>query len=925
MNTNPQELRKIFADTINPNTLVRNQAEEKLKQISKNIDVYICIQNNLIKDPDIMIRKSATIYFINKITEYYNCNEIKPFISQFEQTIFNYMLYANNESELEIAEKLMIVFYENTGEEQLTHLLQEILQYYCTNDMSKVFIVCQTLALIYKIQNFREPIKNFVNAFFDSVGDDFANKFQHLIQNKKWNIVRVIMKFIGKSYCEYELSEKLSNEQIFNFYINMAISICEQQCYDCEDFIKSKKWALFFLYKMSNKGIKNYFKKDSLSHIIKEPQIITKIINIFCKQIEEYKKTSFPCDMYIVYIAYFFETIGSSKYTKQYLSNVIEILLFDFIIPAYKYDEKTKLAFEYDYNVYLSERYNFTMNQKRGAISSLFCNIVRHNKSYETQIVQILIQNLNDPSINLEYKYGVLGLLGDITKSIRKVLGNEKFYIFINTSLKHWLFSDNLPLVSQSLYFMSLAEDIDMKQEDLIELIQVVFKYIQHENVILQIESCLAMNFFFYSENIVSYLNNVIPGLLNSILKFNKEYPLEALNNLMEQIVNNFGELIIDYAPQFVSIIIGNINEILSSEDNKNDGYYTVSSYLQSIDKLIVSSGDKLDITKSVYELVVPIIYRIFKEELFELFADGFELMNTFFYNLESIDSKAYEIFKIALSSNKDELALYSNEIQDFMDNFVSFGKENVINEEILKLYYDMFELFFVTPEDIYEDDYVAAFNIINALLLYCGNKVAQIKREFIPVIVSKIITKLNALEEESVVCMVYGLETIMNCIIIQLADSLFAMEHSKTLFFNKVWEYSPNFKRVIDKKIFLIFLKTIFMCKMDTTISIEELNKSLVMVLTSLPDAIKKRNALFDESDDNSDEISNTDYDMLTEDIYASTPLDSLNPYEMVSNMLKNIVPGTVGQESLRSMKVNQISAIKEILNHPQEVQKLE
>ena len=96
-------------------------------------------------------------------------------------------------------------------------------------------------------------------------------------------------------------------------------------------------------------------------------------------------------------------------------------------------------------------------------------------------------------------------------------------------------------------------------------------------------------------------------------------------------------------------------------------------------------------------------------------------------------------------------------------------------------------------------------------------------------------------------------------------------------------------------------------------------------MVLTSLPDAIKKRNALFDESDDNSDEISNTDYDMLTEDIYASTPLDSLNPYEMVSNMLKNIVPGTVGQESLRSMKVNQISAIKEILNHPQEVQKLE
>lgn len=193
MNTNPQELRKIFADTINPNTLVRNQAEEKLKQISKNIDVYICIQNNLIKDPDIMIRKSATIYFINKITEYYNCNEIKPFISQFEQTIFNYMLYANNESELEIAEKLMIVFYENTGEEQLTHLLQEILQYYCTNDMSKVFIVCQTLALIYKIQNFREPIKNFVNAFFDSVGDDFANKFQHLIQNKKWNIVRVIL------------------------------------------------------------------------------------------------------------------------------------------------------------------------------------------------------------------------------------------------------------------------------------------------------------------------------------------------------------------------------------------------------------------------------------------------------------------------------------------------------------------------------------------------------------------------------------------------------------------------------------------------------------------------------------------------------------------------------------------------------------
>lgn len=123
--------------------------------------------------------------------------------------------------------------------------------------------------------------------------------------------------------------------------------------------------------------------------------------------------------------------------------------------------------------------------------------------------------------IDVRIKYGILGLFADATKYMQRALGAKHFAAFCKAPLKVALYSDKPFMVSQAFYFMALSVDTELPKQELVEMMQQVFKFAQDKNPVLQVESCMAMNFFFYAESLGEHMRTIIPGLLETVLKYN--------------------------------------------------------------------------------------------------------------------------------------------------------------------------------------------------------------------------------------------------------------------------------------------------------------------------------------------------------------------------------------------------------------------
>lgn len=919
MNSQQQELKKLFLDTMNPNTNIRNTAEQTLNECVKNVDVLKCIHEEIVKDDNLMVRKASGIFLVNKLTELYDEECIRQFILYFEQNVFEHVIYAKNKHESEIYENLLKMFYTKAKDEKVKYIATQIGESFSQPDIEKVKAAFIGVAMLFKAECYGSVLKHSLDIIFGTYGQAFGNALKNVIQSENWTLAHQGMKSVHRAYALYNIPSALCEISVFNFYIEQALNLTKLKKYEDDEFIKTKKWAYAFLYNITKKACKKYFKKNDMSKHVQNDTFMVGVANIFMEVVDEYKSNTVPIDQYLAYTAQFFDVMSSCKDTKNIFGNYVQKLLYDFIIPCFKYDDSTEMLFEGDQVGYLSERYNFSSKLIRATISTLFYSIIKHNKAYESHLVGILVQLYNDSNTDVKVKYGLLGLMAEVTTQMHKVLGEQNFYNFCVNTLKTILLNGPAFMVSQAFFFMNLCTEVNLKKDDFHSLMQLVFKFTQNENIALQVESTLAMQFFFDSEQCKKQLEAVIPGLLETVLKYNKLYPSESLSSFMEYIVEMFDDVVVDFAPRFAATIVSSINDILGTDD---PDYYQISTYITSIDKFVVASSDRPPILKSLYDVAIGMIYTIFKNNTYEIYEETLDLMNTFLFALETVDERAYEIFKEVVKTDPDELCMYPEELEIFFDNYISYGGEKMVNLEVLAAFQKIFTLFYSSAEEdgIYAEDCIVACNIINALLIYAGKSVVNCDNTFIPKIVNQVLASMTNVLSEKILCIVSVLDLLMNCVVVDPVGSFNAIGGYKKKFLEKIWENSYNFKRVIDKKIYLLFIKTLYQFNADESINYTEMNKSFVHVFTTLPAAIQKRNKLIEDED--LDEMEEDDDAF--EDVNTYTAYDEIDAYEMVKGMLSAPTPGSVGQNALSKMGQQEISAIQVILCNPQEKQKL-
>lgn len=923
-----QSLKQLFLQTLNPHESIRNNAEVRLKSLERSAEFINYTRNALMRDPDRQVQQVSSIYLMNVMERNWKLPEMSTVVSDLQNNILRLLMIEDKYPKLAY-QKILQCIFDNSDRGTLEDIFNSSASFISSSDPSENKAALVLYEEVFKSESLRFNLENILEIVFNKLGSVFTSKFTEFLSTKRYSHACIAMKIVSKAYSNYSLPEFLVSPEVFGGFVHVAMQIMSEGSED-ESFLRMQRWAATFLYKFANKGLKKYFKSAELISFVRKESTLESMYSAFTKILGDYiggkklnEKVPSTC-------ADFFTLLASNKHTRHLIKRNYMFLISSFILPAQRYDEEMKEKFEFNGDEYLRERYNYYCSNIRSSTSELFEEILHCDKEIEANVLGSLKTFLDartDDNSAL-VRYAVIGLLANSQKSIRKVFSDDGFSSFV----KNYVFSDLVSpyefLVSQALYFLSLTESLDITDNSILDALNRIVSFTSTDHEILPVEACLALNVFFYNESLKSMFKPIIANLFEKTLMLSKKHFLESLSTLMDSIIDCYTDDISMYAPQFVESICSSFMDHI--ERDEEDKITSISGCLTTIEKLIVAAEDQPEIVSHIYSSASKVIFYIFKNQKVDFYQESFDLMNSFLFVLELVNESMFEIFSIALSIDKDELSLYPREVGDFIDNFLSYGRETMVMPQTLELIYNVIDLFMPlesAENDIYDEDFEAACRIIDSLMLNAGHAVHGVNQNIIPAVLHKIVNNYDfASTHESLP--LFALEAIMNCFIVAPSVCLSALGLFTPKFFSEIIAHIGKFKRVYDKKLFILFVGHLFKIPSGLPIDYGSLNEAFVGMLCTLPDAIKKRNKLKEDADNDEEgesEDNDSDYtaDTISEDIYFETVLDKFNAYDYARTILSEVAPKTVGENFISSMNGPQVSRVKGILEAPQAEQK--
>ncbi|KAI4290919.1 importin-7 [Pancytospora philotis] len=933
-----QNLRQILGATINSDTRLRNEAERQLELIGKSPEMMYAIQTVLMKDSDVTMRRISSIYFANALKKNWGEPAMAQFVLSVREQIVG-LLAVEDAGALRCYQNVLQHIFESCELKDVEDLSRKLVYYFNSQHRAENVAALNFVEGVLKSEKLRYNLETVYAIVFNENGPAFARLFSSALAGKDYAVAKSCMKILARAYSYYSIPDFLNDLAVFDGFFKTALGVLKIEPLEEEAVLKLRKWACFFLYKSSNRAYKKYFKNPDFSTHVQRDENTNAVVHGFCDIVERHAAGQTFHPRALVHVCEFFTLLAQTQATKPIIKSCYGFLISKFILPAQSYDSSLEDAFEYNEEKYLRGRYNYVISDLRASTASLFSAILHVGKAIRAEAVNTLLQLLKDTSVPeySRYRYGIVGLLAGEQKSMTKTIEMSGLVMFISEVVVPDLSSERPFLISQALYFLHNSDDVDLDQTAVVTLMKRILELMESENEIISVEALLATSCFLNGRLSAEAANGLVPRLIQKTIQYSKQYYLESLNNLMDLIINNYTEAVASFAPQFAESLSNSIMENLRSSDDSR--LATVCGFINAIDSLIANADDQTGIVQAVFEHSKKFIYTIFADKISDFYQEALGLMNSFLFILEAVSDDMLVIFGQALEMDREDLSYYPREISDFIDNFLSYGKERIINAETLRQIYGTVDAFVASEnieDDLYEEDFECACRVCDSLMLNAGARVHALNANIIPCIVHKMIVNYEQASKTSYLDAL-ALETIMNCFLIAPQAVLGTLGSFSTVFFNDVATKHAKFTRVHDKKIFILFIGALFSTAAFGTINIEQLNDAFVEVFYSLPEAIKKRNKLREKEDEDegyeSDEADNydtddddeydDDCDTLYEDIWFETDLDKFDAYGYVREMLMAPVSKSIGELAISKMTQPQIAKINEILNVPQEAQK--
>ena len=945
------EIKEIFINTLNPDINIRTKSEVRLAQLQKDYKFLTSLPTTLMKDSNIIVKKTSSIYFKSSVISEWSNQEFESSKNFIISNLIDFYISADEINNVSY-NKILVHFFDYESPQVVQEFLSKVSDMIKSNELLRFSIALNIIGHIFYGKKIIYNLEDILNLIYEKSGEELVSTLYPFVSKNDFKTAKEIMKFISKSYNYYSVPNFLQRLDVFSYVINFSTEILKMQNNSDKYFMKMKKWVSHFLYKACNKGIKKFYKNEKLSKFITEPQRFTYIYEVFLAQlmVDNLGYKSEPIELNTVC---FLTLCASDKDTYKYMSKDLIFIITEYILAVHEFDDNEENCFENDPERYIRQKYHYLECDLRNECGSLFSEIIKslkHNGAAMDWLFQFFIHILEDAKNNPTEKnhkrsYGVYFLMSHVSHTLfkaSKALFENILFNYVFYDLKY-----GIPILkSQACYFLSSVEEKVTLNQNVLDAISNVMTIVRGRHPILSVDSTLAMNFFISNKELANYVINYIGELVESILTLSKSYDIEPLTYLLDNIMQSFTDEVTFFAPKLVSSMGNLIKSHLADEQTESENrIMVISGFFRNVETVISTENLPAQLTFDLFKNFYDVLELVLLENQENYYQEVLDIINCFFYSITTFDDSMEKLLCLILNlDTKDIILPYSQEISEIIDNAICNGKEKLLNQFFIDKFFTIFVNLCVADEEgyIYDESFITGCKIIESLLLNIGEQFFTVFPDKLAAILELVTENLTKLDE-STSAIIFGIELIMNCFVIRPFDTynILKLRNFDEMFFFLMCDKRKQFKRVHDKKIVIRFLGKLFsipQSDIQIRCDIKQISNCFFTVFCSLPDAIDARNKLMAKSDKEEDNELDEEYTdgeyseeyndlkddfYLEEDIYFSSVLDYWDPYAYIDNIFKSSSFNTsICALVISNMSSEKKSAIKNVFENRSRVQ---
>eukprot|EP00834_Sanchytrium_tribonematis_P002641 NODE_86_length_22075_cov_1.190253.p1 type:complete len:884 gc:universal NODE_86_length_22075_cov_1.190253:4274-6925(+) len=385
-----------------------------------------------------------------------------------------------------------------------------------------------------------------------------------------------------------------------------------------------------------------------------------------------------------------------------------------------------------------------------------------------------------------------------------------------------------VPVLKANAFFVfSKYCSNDLKQ---LEQLQKAFEYSflgLQSSLPLSVYAAISISPLLKMSQLKPIISPNIAQIMSKMLELTNVIDMDILTEVMETIVDLYSNDMIPYAVELSTSLINSFMRILKNCDTEtdldfsSDKIMTAIGIMKTIQSLILSLENSPQIVYQIEQIACPALEFVLENDFIDLFEEIFEFIDTVTFTTKSVSPLMWKFFFHCFEKLKETAADYLDQMIPCFDNFVQFGKEQILGDpatlnSINQIISGLFNSHMV------ETDKIPGCLLIETILLHLRGSVDSL----VPIYIDMALHYLGQLDQNSNSHQIQHneyrlalIEIVLNCIYYnpQISLTILDQKNCATTIFGFMVNQSESFKKLHDKKLLILSSCTILTSPLES------------------------------------------------------------------------------------------------------------
>ena len=557
--------------------------------------------------------------------------------------------------------------------------------------------------------------------------------------------------------------------------------------------------------------------------------------------------------------------------TWNHLKPHLETLVTHLVFPVLCQSDEDIELFETDPSEYLHRKLNFYEEVSAPDVSAtnFLVSLTTSRRKETFTILNFINQIVNkyeaapDAEKNAREKEGALRMIGTLSGVIlgkKSPIADQVEYFFVRHVFPEFR-SPHGFLRARACDTLEQFGNLKFKDDNnLIIIYRNVLELMADPELPVRVEAALALQPLLKHDVIRVSMQQNIPQIMQQLLKLTNEVDVDALANVMEELVEVFATELTPFAvalsEQLRDTYLRLIRELMertNQKEDEDDDYseflddksITALGVLQTIGTLILTLESTPDVLMHLETILMPVIAVTLENKMYDLFNEIFEIIDSCTFSAKAISPTMWQAFELIHRTFKAGAELYLEDMLPALENFVLYGwGELVRHQAYLEAIVDMVRVIF-HDQKVGGVDRICGCKLAEVIMLSMRGHVDQHIPEFTQLAMETLTDPKQKVLVKSY--KVHLMEIVINAIYYSPGLAMHVLESNgyTNKFFSLWFSSIDSFTRVHDKKLNIAAISELLTLRAEEVpTSVQQgwprLLQGIVRLFQTLPAAIK-------------------------------------------------------------------------------------